>query len=304
MQHTRFIFFLGFGLCSLLFHSCSTCSRQQNARDITISASDWAIDSGRIDMANKMFYALPTPIEVSVLIKNSGIGYQPALLNNPANASTYLTNSKKAINFGVYVTDLTYAGLFEQTQTVLRYKLSLQQLLEDLGLLPAVDANTLKQLEANINNKDEVLRIISETYSSCTAYLNEEDRYFLTLFILAGGWIEGMYIATSLTDENLALTQDKIKQLVMNQKLTFDLMWAAMSEVEENPDIASLMSEISGLAQIFDNIYIDQTNNTVTYNAESKSSDISSESIDNITPELYAEIKSNIQSIRHSFTNK
>ena len=303
MRYIRFSMFLSVSIIvALLFQSCNTCSRQQH--DITVDLADLAVDSNYVDMARKVFYALPTPIEISMLIKKSGITYNSSLLNDPGNASKYLATGKMAINFGIYITDLTYAGLFEQTQTVLRYKHAIQQLTEGLGIQSAIDNNLMEQLEENLDNRDEMLRVISDTYASCTAYLNEDDRQFMSLAILAGGWIEGMYIAMSMTDEKLALTENRIRQLVTDQKLTFDLMWEAMSGMKNNTDIARLMASMSDLAQIFDRIQIDQTHNEVIYNEAEKTDRIASATLDNVNANLYAEIKNRIQILRHNFTKK
>ena len=284
-------------------HSCSTCGRQQTTvEDITIDLADLAIDSTYINMARKAFYALPTPIEMSMLIKSSGINYQSALLNDPANVSKYLTNQKMALNFGIYITDLTYAGLFDQSQTVLRYKRAILQLTDGLSLRSAIDPNTMQLLEANINNRDIVLQIISDMYASCTASLNEDDRYFLTLAMLTGGWIEGMYIATSMIDEKLASNKDRINQLVINQKLTFDMMWQVMSELKNIPDVSALMNEMSDLAQLINQVNVNQTPNEVTSAGNGETSNIVSTIIHNITPEIYAKIKDQIQILRHTFT--
>ncbi len=296
--------FLVAGACVILCNSCNSCNRRQTVEDITIDIADLAIDSSQMNMARKVFYALPTPIEVSMLIKNSGIEYQASLLNDPANASKYMTNSKMAVNFGVYITDLTYAGLFEQTQTVLRYKQAIQKLTEGLGMQSAIDNAVLQQLETSINDRDAVLRIIADTYTSCTAYLNEDDRYFLTVAILTGGWIEGMYIATSLTDENLVSAMHRMEQLVIDQKLTFDMIWQVMSGMKNNADVGALMSELSGLAQAFDKIKIDQTANKVSLGEDGKTAKIQSSVVDNITPAMYADIKQQIQTIRHNFIKK
>ena len=282
MRNIRiFLFLLIGGVCMLVCPSCNTCSRQQTVEDITIDLADLAIDTSYVNMARKVFYALPTPIELAMLIKNLGIVYQPALLNDPANASKYMTNQKMALNFGVYVTDLTYAGLFEQSQTVLRYKLSIRKLTDGLGLQSAVDISTMQQLEANINDKDAVLRIVSDTYALCTASLNESDRNSLTLAMFIGGWIEGMYIATNLLDEKLPSTADQIKQLVIDQKLTFEMIWHVMSDMKEIPEVAGMINDISELAQLLDKI-----------------------DVDNITHEAYSEIKNQIQSLRQNITNK
>ena len=291
------------GVCMFILHSCSTCSRQQTVKDITIDLADLAIDSSYVIMAQKVFYALPTPIEMSMMVKNLGVTYQSVLLNDPANASKYLTHQKMALNFGAYITDLTYAGLFDQSQTVLNYKQSIQQLAEGLGLLSSIDPNTMEQLEANIHNKTAVMQIISETYASCTASLNEDDRYFLTLAMLVGGWVEGMYIATSMTDEKLVSVEKNMKQLVIDQKLTFDMIWQALSDMKTNPDIASLMNVLTDLAYLYDKVSINQTPNTVT-SGDDGNTNISSMNVSNVTQQMFAEIKDQIQVLRHNFTKK
>jgi len=296
-----FIFLLIGGACMMMCNSCSTCSRQQKIEEITIDLSDLAIDSNYINLAHKVFYALPTPIELSMLIKSSGIVYQPELLNDPANASRFLTTQKMALNFGVYVTDLTYAGLFEQSQKVLYYKQAILQLTDGLGLQSAIDPNIMRQLEDNINDKDAVLRIISDTYASCTASLNEDDRYFLTLSMLVGGWIEGMYIAVGAIGENQDSIEDRIIQLVIDQKFTFELLWQVMTDLEDIPEVSSLKSDLTDLAHWFDQIDIHQTPNDVTV-ASDGTTNIASSSDNNVTPEAFAIIKEQIQILRQNIT--
>jgi len=285
----------------LICHSCSTCSRQQTVENITIDLADLAIDTTYVNMARKAYYALPTPIEMSIMIKNSGIVWQPALLNDPANAAKYLTHRKMALNFGVYFTDMTYAGLLGQSQTVLRYKRAIQQLTEGLGLQSAVDLNTLQLLEANINDRDAVLRIIADTYASCMELLNESDRYSLTLAILTGGWVEGMYIVTSMINEIMPSDESKMKQMIVDQKLTFDMMWQVMSDLKNIPDVAALMNDLSQLAQLYDLIGVDHTPNLVEVVDDGQYSHIVSDNKDDVTPATFAKIKEQIQILRQNF---
>ena len=304
MRNLRFFITLFFfGATMLASHSCSTCSRKPvSIESITIDLADLAIDTSYVDMARKVFYALPTPIEMSILVKNSGITFQGSLLNDPSNASKYMTNQKRALNFGAYITNMTYAGLFGQSQTVLRYQRVIQQLTEELGLRSAIDPNLLRRLEENINDRAAVMRIASETYTACAASLNEEDRYFLTLAMIAGGWVEGMYIATSMTSERLTMNEDRIKQLIVDQKLTFDMIWQAMSDFKNIAEVAQLMNEMTDLAQLFASVMIDQTPNVVTLAADGKSSLITSRDVNDVTSEVYAKIKDQIQTLRFHFT--
>jgi len=252
--------------------------------------ADMAINSVYLNMSNKVLFALPTPIEATMLVKNWGIP-DPALLNDPTNASGYLTKKKQALNFGIYLTDLTTAGLYEQTQTVLKYKQAMQQLGEALGLQSAVDQKTLQQIEENINDKEKLLQIISDIYASCTEFLSENDRDFYALAVLAGGWVEGMFIATNMIDENTG-DASQMEKVIMDNKLTFDLLWQALGEMDDIPDDAvTLMLDMSYVAYLFGH----QTLLTVPRNTEN---------IYNITPKYFAEVKEHIRLLRRQFTQK
>jgi hypothetical protein len=245
---------------------------------IDFDLADLTVDSLYVNMGREVLYALPTPIKVSMLVKKWGTGYQQALLHDPAKASGYLTKKNMAVNFGIYITDLTTAGLYEQTQTVLRYKQAMLQLVEGLGLQSAVDKKQIQRMEDNINNRNEVLRIISEIYASCTALLQEEDRNLYALAMLSGGWIEGMYIATSTTDTKKDSFESQMKQLLLENRPTFDLLWQALSDMETVPeDAVILMSQMSDLALLMDTVS------------------------DDLTPEMASKIKDQIHLLRNYF---
>ena len=295
MRHIRLFLsiFAGFACISVL-NSCNTCNRPQTLESIVIDIdlSELADESIYLSMSNQVLYALPTPIEASMLVKNWGVPHTE-LLNDPAHASAYLTKKKQALNLGVYITDLTTAGIYEQTQTVLRYKQAIMQLIEGLGLQSAADADKIKELEDNLNNKSELLRIVSDIYASCTEFLSEDDRDFYALAMLSGGWVEGMHLATGMIDENDAASLENMKNVVTENKLTFDLLWEALGNLDVIPDEALyLMLDMSYLAHIYGH----STLLSVSAGNEARGS------IDNVTPEFFADFKSHIAQLRNQFT--
>ena len=281
--------------CVFLLDSCSRCNRQQTIEDVSleIDLSGLSADSFYISMGHKILYSMPTPIEASMLIKNWGVP-GATLMNDPANVSGYLTKKKMALNFGVYITDMSTAGLYEQAQTVLSYKKAIVQLIDGLGLQAAIDSKIMQKIEDNVHNKNELLNIISDVYASCTQYLTEDDRRFYALAILTGGWIEGMYIATSMIDEKQTSNQDKIKTLISDNKKTFDLLWEELSRLDDIPeDAASLMFDMSYIAHLFGHETL------VSFPIKSENIDI-----DNISPQFFAELKNYIHQLRYQFTKK
>jgi len=292
MKYLHFsVIFLISASCLFLFPSCNTCSRQQTAENISIDIDlanmDMDVNSLYLDVGYKVLYTLPTPIEAAMLIKNWGIP-RPELLNDPVNASKYLTKKKMAVNFGVYMTDMICAGLYGQAQTVLKYKHAMQLLVEGLGLQSAIDPKVIQQIEDHLNEKNELMQIFSDIYASSTVFLSEDNRDFYALAILSGGWVEGMYIATNMIDEQQPSNESKMEQVIEENKLTFDLLWQALGEMDDIPDDAVyLMLDMSYVAHLFGH----QTLLSVP----------PSTSIQN-TQVFFAELKNHIQVLRQQFT--
>jgi hypothetical protein len=230
-----------------------------------------------------------------MLIKNWGIPY-PELLNDPANASAYLTKKKQAINLGVYITNMTTAGLYEQTQTVLRYRQAFMTLIEALGLQSIATPAVIQQLEDNINDKNRLLEIISTIYADAAEFLSEDDRDFYALAMIAGGWVEGMFIATAMIDENQPENLDKMRQVITDNKLTFDLLWQALGELDDIPDDAVfLMLDMSYIAHLF--------GHQTLISASAPQRDPHN-NINNITPQFFGEVKEHLRILRNSFVRR
>jgi len=205
------------------------------------------------DQAKQIFYSLPAPHEVaSILIENQEAGYNEGILNPVSNALKYNTNKSMAINLGIYSADLSYASLFEQNQTVINYMATAKKLASELGIFEAFGEETVKKLEENINNRDAIINIISETFMDSDAYLQENNRGEIAAMIIIGGWIEGMYIAVELSEKK----SDENKVLVsriLEQQLSLSLMVSFLETYKENQSIADLFIDIQKLNATFEN---------------------------------------------------
>ena len=63
------------------------------------------------EVINSVLQQIPSPLEISVLLKESGTKYDNALLNSPDKLSSYNSNYQKALNLGIYGTDLGYTNI-------------------------------------------------------------------------------------------------------------------------------------------------------------------------------------------------
>lgn len=254
----------------------------------------------QLNTAKRIFYSLPSPLETAMLIKNAGAEYDEMLMNPTENTSRYITSKSKALNLGIYSTDLSYASLFDQTQATLNYIEAAKQMADGLNILDAIDEATIQRLEDHINNRDVIIDIISETLMNSNSYLKENGLEATASVVLVGGWVEGLYIATHLVNDEY-LQGNKLVERIADQKLSLDIMINLLEQTAENEDAMEILADVHDLKAIFDKITIDQGEVTVVDNPDSEVSTLKSESSIEITREVFRELRTKVKEIRSSY---
>ena len=288
-----FVFALIFGIVSC---SNSNKSKSSNADEMN---HEQKLKEKVVSDVKKVMYSLPSPVETSLLLKKAGAGYNEALLNPTTNFNKYNTDKQKALNLGVYGADLSYASIFEQDQTIMQYMQVSKKMAIGLDLLQAIDQSIIDRLEANHDNRDSVLRIISETFLNSNSTLKEDDRPEIAAMILAGGWVEGLYLATQLT-KDVKKDKDLIERIV-EQKLSFVEMEKLLGEYVENPDIASIVNQLKPISEAFSSIVIVKSAIQVVDNEATSQTVLKSTQKINITQAQYDNLKSKVAKLRNSF---
>lgn len=284
-----------FGVMSAMV-SCGGSSKES-----TESQADSAIDNQMkakiVNDVKKVMVSLPSPVETSLLLKRAGAGYDETLLNPSENSKNYNTDKQKALNLGVYGADLSYASIFEQDQTIMVYMNISKKLAIGLDLLAAIDQSIIDRLEANHDNRDSVIRIISETFMNSNSTLKDDQRPETAALILAGGWIEGLYLATNLAES----VEDKdIITRIVEQKLSFNELLQLLETFSDNKDVADVLESLAPVKAAFDAIEIQKEKVEVVTDEESKYVELKSAQTINITQEQFEALKSSTLELRNS----
>lgn len=284
--------------------TCQQQKGQKSAEDEIVRSV--TIDEQLLDDFNKsklIFYSLPSPLETAMLIKRAGATYNPDLLNDLANGSRYNTNMKMALNLGVYSADMSYSSLFDQTQSTINYMGGARQLADRLGVLEAIDEGTIRRLEENMNNREVVMDIISETFMNSNAYLTEQDRPAIAVMVLVGGWVEGLYIATQLTEGSME-TNPKLIDRIVYQKLSLQTVINLMDSHKNNADISFLIDRMNELKVIFDEIKIVTTSEVeAETHPEKQMTILRSEAETFITQDTFERLVKKVSEIRAEFVS-
>ena len=255
----------------------------------------------QLNTAKRIFYSLPSPLETAMLIKNAGAEYNEDLMNPTSNTSKYITSRSKALNLGIYSTDLSYASLFDQSQATLDYIGAAKEMADGLNILDAIDEETVSELEEQINNRDAIIDIISETLMNSSSFLKENDLEGTASVMLVGGWIEGLYIATNLVDEGDNLDDNKLVERIVDQKLSLDIMINLLESSPEDQDAQLVLEDVKVLKTIFDKITIDQGEVSAVENPETNVTTLKSESSIRITHRVFTELKTKVIEIRSRY---
>src|SRR5688572_26509497 len=119
---------------------------------------------------------IPSPLEISVLLKESGKKYNVSYLNSPDNLAKYNSNYKKALNLGIYGTDLGYTNIYEQNQDGVKYMSSIKSLADGLNIGQFFDIETIGRLATNSKNLDSLLLITTQNFNNINHYLQTQSR--------------------------------------------------------------------------------------------------------------------------------
>jgi hypothetical protein len=287
-------------LFTSMLMGCKSGSNNAVEENLTVDIHrDMAI-SKDIQQAEKIFNALPSPLESAMLIKSAGARFDESLLNSIDNVNGYVTNKSMALNLGIYTCDLSFASMYEQTQLMIDYVNTAKKMADGLGILEAIDQSTIDRLEENINNSEVIMDIVGETFMNSNSYLEDNGQPAIAAMVLVGGWFEGLYISTQLVDMD-DFDGNKLVGRIVDQKLSIDILLGLLESSKGNTAVDEIMTQVSKLKIVFDKISLSTTPVRTEYDKESNTTILKSEVKTDMTPEVFTELAATVSEIRSSF---
>lgn len=222
-------------LLSIIFTYCSTSKKPEEKaaeKKETLEA-----------FVEKTFeYPIPTAFEVSKMLEEANAEFASGIANSPENASNYIAEWQKAINLGVYGADLSYTSTFDKTQESMEYLKVSKQLVEDLNITTAFNMNLVSRIETNIENKDSLILIVTESFYDTYNYLNQNGDEKTSILVVTGSVIEGLYITTKLI-ENSANKAD-LMNVLANQKEQVQKLTAMLEKFSSDENVAKVLPNL------------------------------------------------------------
>lgn len=195
------------------------------------------------------FYSIPSPVQQVLLLQEAGASYDKSLLNPLENVSKYAITNSKALNLGVYGADLSYAAVFNQPQDAILYLSVCKKLSDPLGIKEDFYPGIMQRIDKNKGSKDSLMAIVSDVFRKSNASLKENDLSHVSALVIAGSFIEGMFIGTQ-TAKNVNNKQ-AIYNRISDFKGALNNLVGLITTVHDG-DFADILIDLRSIKAIYD----------------------------------------------------
>ncbi len=233
-------------LSALLVYSCgnSDSNKGNQANDAAVVTAD--------NVTVQQKYPMPTSFQVTETINKAGAAYISGITNQIENIEKYFTAKSRALNLGVYGADLAYVSTYQKKQETMNYLEASKKLIDQLEITTAFNEGLVEKVEKNLENKDTLIQIISKSYYDTYEFLTQNGRDNLSLLVIAGSWIEGLYITSQVALSTKS--NQEIVQIIINQKATLNDLIELLNPSSSDPSIADVLTDLNNLKVMFDQL--------------------------------------------------
>lgn len=248
-----------------------------------------------VKVGGKLF-SIPSPIQTVMLVSEMKVPYANGLALPTENATRFATKEKQALALGVYGADMAYAVAYKDGQRALKTLKTLEQLSGQLNLSNAFSKEEMDAFKKNINNQDSLLRLTGKAFRSADRYLKNEQRDEVSAWVLAGGWIEGLYLTLGASGDKL---DPRVTARMAEQRRTLDNLIALLAQHEGSTELLAQLKDLAGSYA--------QVGTTYKYvapkqDAANRTTYLNSTTTAQVAPEVLQAIITKVKAIRTAIT--
>jgi hypothetical protein len=265
MKLKQSIYFFLSAMMALGLAACGSSTKEdQNKNSEDFKEAEGALKN----QIEEVVYNIPSPSEIPYLLQVTGAEFNETLLNPRTKVDQYASRSDKAaLNLGIYSADIGYLSSYDKTQESIDYLNAAKTLADNLGIIGTFDTGVLKRFEANISNKDSLAHLLDQSIKKTENFLMDDSRNKLSALIVAGSFIEGLYISTGvvksypknlLPDDKRNLVLTPIMRVVLEQRKSVSELLKMMKSVEQSDPVTAIVADLSKLESAYAALNIEE----------------------------------------------
>lgn len=208
-------------------------------------------DSNPTVVKNEIFYGILTPVEICAIFNRLAVTYKSSDLNPVSNKNLYLSNSKTAINTGIYGVDFGYLKMFGLGQEMIDYLVTIRDMSNKLGIPDDLFSEPMKRVQNDLEEPDTIMVLMNKSYRYIEEHLRQNKRESTAGLIVMGAWVEALYIATHLI-YNPENPDAEVIQKIAEQKYTLTSLLTFMKNYYDDPVVVYYTKKLKYLKSFFD----------------------------------------------------
>lgn len=241
----------------LIFAACGSDKPKDNNYNDEFEIPDSVIYEGEYEISDEamkdIVQNISSPVEIAALLKAVGVPYSKEYLATTDYVDNYNTSFKKALGLGIFAADLGYQNMYNKTGSVIDYISTIKTLADGIRVGQFFDFTTLKRLATNNQNLDSLMYISVQNFNQMDRYLRENNRSSLSSLMVAGIWVESMYLLGEVVRES---PNAELSEKIGEQKIILSNLMLLLKNYERDPKFKVLIDDISEIQDLYRDVTI------------------------------------------------
>jgi len=209
------------------------------------------------DSFSNISFLLPSPDEILAEILTTKMAFDLTFINPKANAPKYLDTKCRALNLGVYLTDLAYVNYYNDKTEALEYFKIIRNLAQKINIYKIFNEDIYNRIQDNLTNKDSISYISKEVYYNMLDVLESSKRNNIYALVSCGALIEALYLSTISVKQ---FSEYKpIAQKIFEQKYVLNNFYEFTSQFKKDPDVKTVLILLDNLKRILNDVDVKNT---------------------------------------------
>ena len=238
---------------SIILFSCGTGGDSgQNNNGVSNEVLTQGLDLDPT-IVSGMVENIASPVETAALLKSLNVEFSGSYLAPTTNVDELSTSFNQAFYLGIYAADLGYLNMYDKTNAVLEYITAIKTLADAIRVGQFFDFSTLKRLAQSNQNLDSLMYISVHSFNQMDSYLRSDKRGNLSTLMIAGVWLEGLYLATQVAKTN---PHPDLKERIGEQKIIMSDLMLILETYKGDPSFAKLIADYNEIRAEFADVEI------------------------------------------------
>jgi hypothetical protein len=108
------------------------------------------------------------------------------------------------------------------------------------------------KIKQNYDNRDELVKILTNAFNDTYAYLTDNDQEPLALLVVGGAWVEGMYLTTHVSEA--AYQVAGISRVLLEQKKSFEQFLEITQPYLNDPSVGDFVKLLDPVKKVYDGL--------------------------------------------------